>query len=228
MRLHPLFLCSLFLLSTIAACESHGPAEATATSPPLASPTKQLTTPIPTATAAPADTAALLRQAMGPKLKGYTLESFTTGDLNQDQRPDFIALFRTTEAQDSTADKTPFYERRAALILNQGWPRLTLAAFNDDVVECTACGGRSGNDPHQGITIKGPYFSFESTHGDCIGDESVITFRYSKPEKDWFLYKYGRDTEDCMDSTETKEHEGKTSRNFGKVPFSEFMHSVLN
>jgi hypothetical protein len=167
------------------------------------------------------DTAALLSQALWPDLRGYKLESFKKGDINQDQRPDFIAVFRTLAPTD-TLNGEASYSRRVALMLNRGWPTLALAAYNDTVVECTACGGAGVGDPHQGITIKGGYFSLEGLYGACQKTYVVTTFRYSKAEHNWFLYKVGQDDDDCTDTEAPPRHKEQTVSDFGHVSFKDF------
>jgi hypothetical protein len=168
------------------------------------------------------DTVALLSRALWPDLRGYKLASFTKGDINQDRRPDFIAVFRTLAPTD-TIDGEASYSRRVALILNKGWPTLALADYNDTVVDCTACGGGGVGDPYQHTAIKGGYFSVESLYGSCQKTYVVTTFRYSKAEHNWFLYKVGQDDDDCRDTTEAPvRHQEQTSRNFGKVSFKDY------
>jgi hypothetical protein len=167
------------------------------------------------------DTAALLHRALWPDSRGYTLESFSKGDINQDQRPDFIAVFRTLAPTD-TLDGEASYSRRVALILNRGWPNVALAAYNDTVVECTACGGAGVGDPHQGIAIKNGYFSLESLYGACQKTYVVTTFRYFKAEHNWFLHKIGQDDDDCNNTEAPVRHQEQTVRDFGHVSFEEF------
>lgn len=226
MRAHPLIFCGLLGL---AACEARhqasAPARASATPLPPTATQQPATLPIATtAAAAGTDTTLLLSQALGAKLQGYRLESFTEGDINQDQRPDFIAVFQTSKAADSTASEPRgVHSRRVALILNQGWPRLKLAATNDNVIDCSGCAHMAIYDAYRGTTITGPYFSFESTDGGCERVMEVRTFRYSKAQKNWFLHKMGRDTMICSDTTdEGAYHEEKTTRDFGKIAFDKF------
>ncbi|MGI4760583.1 MAG: hypothetical protein ACRYF0_07755 [Janthinobacterium lividum] len=232
MRTQSLIFCTLLTLGSLAACETRHPTEVTtAVPPPLTQRppvTSQHSAPLPTTTpAASADTASRLSQALGPKLEGYQLESFTTGDINEDHRPDFIAIFQEAEARDTTAyEPRGFRSRRVALILNQGWPRLKLAATNDNVIDCIGCAHMAIFDAYQGTTIKGPYFSFESTDGGCDRTMDVLTFRYSKAEKNWFLHKAGRDSRNCS-SYEDWSHEEKTRRDFGKIAFEKFEFSPL-
>jgi hypothetical protein len=181
-------------------------------------------TPVSTASA---DTASRLSRALGAKLEDYQLESFTTGDINEDHRPDFIAIFQEAHARDTTAyEPRGFRYRRVALILNQGWPKLKLAATNDNVIDCIGCAHMAIFDSYRGTTIKGPYFSFESTDGGCDRTMDVLTFRYSKAEKNWFLHKAGRDSRNCS-TDEDWFHEEKTRRDFGKIAFEKFKFSPL-
>lgn len=225
MRAHPLVFCGLFGL---AACEARHQTSTPVTASPSATPSLSAAAQQPasqpvTASIAHTDTTLLLSQALGPKLRGYRLESFTEGDINQDQRPDFIAVFQTSKATDSTASEPRgFHSRRVALILNQGWPHLKLAATNDNVIDCIGCAHMAIYDAYRGTTITGPYFSFESTDGGCDRIMSVLTFRYSKPQQNWFLHKVGSDTMSCSDTTGEVIHDEKTSRDFGKIPFAKY------
>jgi hypothetical protein len=226
MRAHPFIFGGLLAL---AACEARHQASVPVTASPSVTPSPTAATqqpaPLPVATAAArTDTTLLLSQALGAKLQGYRLESFTEGDINQDQRPDFIAIFQTSKAEDSTASEPRgVHFRRVALILNQGWPRLKLAATNDNVIDCSGCAHMAMYDAYQGTTITGPYFSFESTDGGCTRTMEVRTFRYSKAQKNWFLHKMGRDTMVCSDSTQQgADHEERTTRDFGKIAFDKF------
>lgn len=178
--------------------------------------------PVPTATT---DTAALLSRALWPDLRGYALESFTKGDINQDRRPDFIAVFRTLAPTDTLGGEAS-YSRRVALILNKGWPTVALAAYNDTVLDCTECGGGGVGDPYQQTAIKGGYFSFESLYGACRKTYVVTTFRYSKTEHNWFLHKVGQDDDDCNNPEAPVRHQEQTVRNFGKVSFEEYEGSA--
>ena len=234
MRKHPLIFCTLLALGSLTACETRHPTEATAAAPPAltqrapAATQRPAVLPPPVATAG-TDTASRLSQALGAKLAGYQLESFTTGDINEDHRPDFIAVFQEAQARDTTAyEPRGFRYRRVALILNQGWPRLKLAATNDNVIDCIGCAHMAIFDAYRGTTIKGPYFSFESTDGGCTRTMDVLTFRYSKAQKNWFLHKAGRDTMVCSDTTDQGEyHEEKTRRSFGEIAFSKFEFNPL-
>lgn len=229
MRTPPFIFGSLFSLGLLAACETRHPASAPGAAPPPIAQQAPTATQQPAlrpvaAAAASTDTTLLLSQALGSKLRGYRLESFTEGDINQDQRPDFIAIFQTSKASDSTAtEPRGVHFRRVALILNQGWPQLKLAATNDNVIDCSGCAHMAIYDAYRGTTITGPYFSFESTDGGCERVMEVRTFRYSKAQKNWFLHKMGRDTMVCSDTTDQGPyHEERTTHNFGKIAFDKF------
>lgn len=218
-----LLLLGGLLLTKFTGCSStetasHSPAERQSAMAPAS------VQAVPVAPRLPAtrqDTAALLTQALWPDSRGYKLETFTKGDINQDQLPDFIAVFRTLAPTDTLTGEAS-YSRRVALILNRGWPIVALAAYNDTVVECTACGGDGVGDPHQGITIKGGYFSLESLYGACQKTYVVTTFRYSKAEHNWFLHKIGQDDNDCNNVEAPSRHQEQTVRDFGHVSFEAF------
>jgi hypothetical protein len=167
------------------------------------------------------DTAALLSRALWPDGRGYKLETFSKGDINQDQRPDSIVVFRTLTATD-TLNEEPSYSRRVALIINRGWPTVALAAYNDTVVECTACRCGGVGDPQQGIAIKGGYFSLESLYGACQKHMLSRPFATQKRKQNWFLHKIGQDDHDCNNTEAPVRHREQTVRDFGYVSFEEF------
>jgi hypothetical protein len=217
----PLLLLGGLLLTRFAGCSSTDTASHSSSAPQTAPALPQPVPDAPRLSATKQDTAALLSRALWPDGRGYKLETFSKGDINQDQRPDFIVVFRTLTATD-TLNGEPSYSRRVALIVNRGWPTVALAAYNDTVVECTACGGDGVGDPHQGIAIKGGYFSLESLYGACQKTYVVTTFRYSKAERNWFLHKIGQDDDDCNNTGAPVRHKEQTIRDFGHISFKEF------
>jgi hypothetical protein len=210
-----IFLGFLFV-GLLESCDSHPPSARTQARPrTVATPQLPVRSPVSPQLLTPLDTVALLSQALGEQLSGYAFHSFTRGDLNQDKRPDFIVLLRSEQPQDSTTSLAGTYPCRVALVLNQGFPHLALAAVNDNLIECL------GGCPYQRTVIKGTYFSFESMQGDCSKTYSVQTFQYSKRRHNWFLYKESDVSYSCQDSIpqEHSPHE-RTSRDFGLVTFA--------
>ncbi len=95
-----------------------------------------------------------------------------------------------------------------------------VVARNDNTVYCIDCGGMMG-DPFQGITIKKGYFSVEHCGGSAWRWTRIITYKYSKAENYWFLYKDGSDNFHTSEP-EKVECKIRTTKNFGKIPFDKF------
>lgn len=187
-------------------------------------PTALRTAPKPTAVpAAPAatDTTALLRKLLQsgyPKLK---VVRYKAGDLNADGRPDLIVVAEKPCGSDSGMPDSEC--RTTLLVLNEGWPKLRVAATNDEVVGCSACGGAGVGDPLQSIVIKGSYFSIESLYGDCTKTHFVVTFHYDKTRRDWLLHRFGRVDYACRDVGGSTAKEVRIEgEQYGKVSFAKF------
>ena len=124
---------------------------------------------------------------------------------------------------DSVSDMSDSNCRKALLVLNEGFPHLRIAAVNDNVVDCTDCGGGGVGDPHQGIVIKGNYFSFESLYGDCDKTHFVVTFHYNQARRNWYLHRFGRVDYSCQDTTSARVKETRQDvKDYGKVSFADF------
>lgn len=170
------------------------------------------------------DYVALYQQFIDQTPGTYRYEAHYTGDLNGDKRADavVVALNDTT-----TSDGIPDgFARRVLLLIRQRNGQLKLAAINDDLIDCTTCGGAGVGDPHQGVTIKGRYVSFESLYGANQRTQQVITFRYEPAENHWLLYKIG-----LLDYTSStgavKPVRTKTAREFGRVRFRDFTTNLI-
>ena len=149
-----------------------------------------------------------------------TTEAFTIGDLNEDGRRDFIVLAHGKAPCDSVTGLPNTYCRTAVLLLNHGWPNLTVAASNAHLIDCSTCGGGGVGDPHQGFEIYDSSFAVNSLYGAC--DKSAISyiFRYNPKEHNWFLQYSDRSNYSCHEGSK-QHHIRETRRQFGKVPFAD-------
>lgn len=129
------------------------------------------------------DTTTVLSALTKREYPEYEVEDFKAGDLNADGRADLLVVLRGIQPC-NTLDE-PTYCRKALLVLNEGFSHLRVAATNDDVVDCTKCGGAGVGDPYRGIVIKGTYFSFESLYGACDKTYYVTTFHYDRARRNW-------------------------------------------
>lgn len=162
------------------------------------------------------DTLALLHRAKGSQLPGYVVDHFAVGDLNQDHRPDFLVVYRQEwRGQRRAGGTTTVEEGQLAVVLNQGWPQLRLAAVAPLGCLGTGCTFR-------GITVKGRYFSVERLEGDCEKTYTVHTYRYAPAQRNWQLYKIGeRLYSMCNYNSGEEEYHEQTRRDFGRVVFGQ-------
>jgi hypothetical protein len=153
-------------------------------------------------------------------LKGYDVLNITKGDLNRDAYPDAI-MVQGKKDEKNTSDVIAHPEKRPLLLLlGQANKTYKLGARNDNAVYCIDCGGQMG-DPFTNITIKNGYFSVEHYGGSGWRWTRIITFKYSTPEKSWFLHKDGGERFHATSGEEVKTSV-KTVKNFGKVLFQKF------
>ena len=141
---------------------------------PVPPATAPLSAYVPITSPASVDTLTLLRRARGGHLAGYVVDQFAVSDLNQDHRPDFLVVYRKQRvARQRTGDANMVEEGQLAVVLNQGWPQLRLAAVAPLGCLGTACTFR-------GVSVKGRYFSVERLEGDCEKTYTVHTYRYAR------------------------------------------------
>lgn len=150
----------------------------------------------------------------------YTILDEAIGDLNLDQIPDLILVLKKNgEANSSDVIEHP--EKRPLLILLRDKNNaLKLVRKNDNAVYCVNCGGVMG-DPYMGISIKNGYFSVEHYGGSAWRWTRIITYKYVKADKEWYLYKDGSESFHAS-APEKVESKIKTTKNFGKVKFEKF------
>jgi len=152
--------------------------------------------------------------------KGYAVLESSKGDLNRDAFPDLVlVLHKPDEKETSEVIEHPT-KRPLLIFTGTSAQNFRLMARNDNAVYCVDCGGQMG-DPFTGITIKNGYFSVEHYGGSGWRWTRIITFRYSPKEQNWFLYKDGGESYHASDPEKVSE-KVKTSKVFGKVPFSKF------
>lgn len=168
-----------------------------------------------------ADTTALLHKLLQPDYPKLKVLRYKAGDLNADGRPDLIVV-----AEKPCGPKSGMPDsqcRTTLLVLNEGWPKLRVAATNNDVVGCSECGGAGVGDPLQSIVIKNSYFSIESLYGACSKTHFVVTFHYDKTRRDWLLHRFGRVDYSCRDIAGSTAKEVRIEgEQYGKVSFQKF------
>ena len=76
-------------------------------------------------------------------------------------------------------------------------------------------------DPFMGIKIKNGYFSVEHYGGSSWRWTRIITYKYSKQDKEWFLHKDGSESFHASEPQKV-ETKIKTTKDFGQIKFEEF------
>lgn len=151
--------------------------------------------------------------------QGYAILDSAYGDLNLDTLPDLVLILKK-EGEETSSEPAYQPEERPLLILigeNEGF---RLAAQNKRSVYCVNCGGMMG-DPYQGMTIKNGYVSVEHYGGSGSRWSRIITYRYDKKEKHWFLHRDGGESFQVSNPDEV-ETTMRTKEDFGQLRFEEF------
>lgn len=152
--------------------------------------------------------------------KGYEILHYKKGNLNLDTYDDYIVILKKKD-EEYTSDVVKHPEKRPLyILLGQPNKSFKVVAKNDNCVYCIDCGGIMG-DPFVGVTIKDGYFSVEHYGGSSWRWTRIITFKYSKSDKDWFLYKDGADSFHASEP-EKIETTIKTKKDFGVIPFKKY------
>ena len=76
-------------------------------------------------------------------------------------------------------------------------------------------------DPFVGITIKDGYFSVEHVGGSAWRWARIVTYKYSKDDKNWYLHK---DRQESFHALDPKEVEARvlSTKDFGTKLFENF------
>jgi len=161
--------------------------------------------------------------------KNYSAINISSGDVNLDGLTDKILVLRkNTEETTSNYNESKPDKRPLLLLLGQPHNSYKLISINDNAAYCIDCGGVFG-DPFTGTTIKNGYFSIE--HGIAGGKhwEQVITFKYNRSKKNWFLYKdhyisykLNESNEPDAEALVPDVDKMKTSKDFGIISFDKF------
>ena len=158
--------------------------------------------------------------------ENYREHSKYEGDFNGDKQIDQIVVYE--KHCDSMHENVleGAYGRSVAIYLKEN-KNFILYGFNDNLIDCSTCGGAGVGDPFQDIKIKNQYFSIECLYGACDKTFSVITFKFDKKSKEFYLYKIGNEDYSCNveenPNGETKiKTQTETVKDFGKVKFVDY------
>jgi hypothetical protein len=120
-------------------------------------------------------------------LQGYAILDFTAGDLNGDKLSDYVLILKSITEDTLTFENSNWEAARPVLLLlRQPDGELKMAGYNASMVPCRLCGGMMG-DPYQELLIKTNEFSLSAYGGSSWRWEEMVTFRYDKEKKNWFL-----------------------------------------
>jgi hypothetical protein len=146
--------------------------------------------------------------------KGYSVLNFTKGNLNRDKYDDAILILKHN-GEDKDELKRPLY-----ILIGNKNGEFKKVAQNYNSVLGYFDGGVFG-DPFDGVTIKKGYFSIEHYGGSNWRWSRIVTFKYNKKKKNWFLYKDGGDSYHTSNPDKVKT-QIQTVKNFGVVSFEEY------
>jgi len=178
------------------------------------------------------DTLYILEYLTEKYFENYTVQGYQVGDINRDKIEDIVLVIE----RQCTEEDNKIIEaqcRKVVFLVNKGFrtevPRFRIAATNDKMIDCSYCGGGGVGNPHQGITIKNGYISFESLYGACYKTFTVTTFKYESLKKDWFLHKIGIESYSCRPEDNEEDEinvttDISTKDNFGIIRFSDYSY----
>ena len=146
--------------------------------------------------------------------KDYKVLNFTKGDLNKDKFDDAILILKHN-GEDKDEFKRPLY-----ILLGSKSGDYKVISKNSNAVLGYFDGGVFG-DPFDGVTIKNGYFSIEHYGGSNWRWTRIVTFKYNKKKKNWFLYKDGGDSYHTSNPDKVST-EIQTVKDFGIVPFKKY------
>ncbi|MGH9820731.1 MAG: hypothetical protein ACRD43_11230 [Pyrinomonadaceae bacterium] len=144
-----------------------------------------------------------------------------TGDLNGDGTKDFILVLSKPTRDDGTYDEAGEALRPTLILTRDAGGKLSLAARNDQVSYCKACGGVMG-DPFQGVQIKGMTFTFTNAGGSSDRWDDEYTFGYSRRDKQWQLTRAEENSFSAFSPTKVKTRVRTPPKDFGLIDFKDF------
>jgi hypothetical protein len=148
--------------------------------------------------------------------KGYKVLNFTKGDLNRDKFSDAILILKHKgEESEENEYKRPLY-----ILIGNEKGGYKVVEKSDNVVLGYNDGGVFG-DPFEGVTIKKGNFSIEHYGGSNWRWSKIVTFKYDKNKKDWFLYRDGEETYHTSKPSKVS-REIQTIKDFGVVSFKKY------
>jgi hypothetical protein len=203
------------LLLSLSSCGNKAPNTETASKEAVVTDTSKVASPASVQT----DSTALPANLKSFVLPNYDVLKFKKGDLNQDNMDDYVVVL---EKQNSDGDAL----RPLLLITQKADGTFSLAAKNDSIVSCRACGGKM--DPLAGITIKDGFFTIEHEGGSREMWTQYITFRFNKELNTWVLHRIDESDIDTLNEKDKGRKKARTDKNFGKILFTAYNAEKMN
>ena len=148
------------------------------------------------------------------------LNEFLEGDINKDGTPDLVVLLDFPTDELSVHDDTIM--SRKVVFLVYGADGYSTAAEDDNIIECSDCGGAGMGDAYQGMAIINDTVRFESGYGACQKDFITEDYLYDSDLQGWFLVRKHTESYNCNDivDDEVQVHtKTETKADFGEIRF---------
>ncbi|MBW1653919.1 hypothetical protein [Flavobacterium quisquiliarum] len=169
-----------------------------------------------------------------PNLKGFVPKDYNViamkkGNLNLDKFEDCIMVLRKkTETTTSNMNEEKPDKRPLLILLGQEDKSYKLVSKNENVAYCIDCAGVFG-DPFVGIAIKNGFFSMEHAIAGGHHWQQIITFKYNKTKRNWYLFKnhyinyvLNSDSSPNAEALVADVDKLTTVKDFGEIPFQKF------
>lgn len=161
------------------------------------------------------DTLVIIKSTLQSDFDNFEIVDWIGGDINKDGKGDFVVLIDING------------QRTICLIetLTENPINLKIVKQNNNLIECSDCGGTGVGDPYRSIGIKNGEITFKQLFGACCKDEESTTFKYNDNLKDWFLLKKEKISY-CCNQEESDEIKTtittETIDDFGSIKFSDY------
>ena len=150
----------------------------------------------------------------------FSILDSASGDINKDGKKDLLLILKNSQEENIGDTLRPLL-----VLLGAGKESFELAARNDSVVLCKACGGVFG-DPYAGITVKNSFFSIEHYGGSNLRWTRIITFRYDVKTRQIYLHRDAGESFHVEDPEKTKPYT-YTKEDYGKLLFSKYSYDKI-
>lgn len=150
------------------------------------------------------------------------LNEFIEGDINKDGEPDLVILLDMPTEELSVHDDT-IMDRKVVFLLQDSGGYVFFAE-DDNIIECSDCGGAGMGDAYQGMSIVNDTVRFESGYGACQKDFITEDYLYDTEEYAWFLVRRHIESYNCNDIVDGEVQvklKTETEADFGTIRFGE-------